>query len=186
MIGIHDLIIGELIEDIEDACQTYIATDDPTYVDTIKQGSLNSTPETTHGNHVCIYSCDYRNTDQWRDEAASMTRMQDYGAFRSTAGMEMAEIGGGVYWWRRFLIQITCQYTQLGYDQDESREYASQVIQRVRQALRDNRVTGTDDFGETVTDVYSKVRWEEHQESGAGTQWIWRQYIGVEILTSVT
>lgn len=187
-VGIQDVIAEALVEQLETSCQIEVASDDETYVDTIKAGSLNDNPQSTHGNHVLIHCNDPRNPGRWMDSAAMMSRAIGYPGMmlRGEPGVDAAEVGGGENWWRRFAIEVICHYTHLGYTQELAREYASTVIQRVRKALRDNAITGSDDLGERISDVFPKVRWEERYETGDGAKWIWRAYLGIEVLTSVS
>jgi len=100
--------------------------------------------------------------------------------------VDSAEIGGGENWWRRFTIQVTNSYAHLGYSQDEARQYANTVFQRVRQSLRTNYITGSDDFGESVQDIYPKVRWEERYPGGSEVEWMWEGFLGIQVFTSVS
>lgn len=189
-VGISDVIAEALVTLFTTACQTALATTaDPTYVDTIKIGRLNTSPTTTHGNHICILfnNPTPRGERFWHDEIAKMpAAMGPQNVLRGTVGLDMAEIGGGESWWRRFTIEMQAHYSHKAFTQDEAREYANTIFQRVKQALRDNTITGSDDFGETVTDIYGKARWEEKREQGEGTTWIWRMYLGLEVLTAAS
>jgi len=185
-VGIGDVIIEKLIEALEGECQVSIATDDETYATTIKAGTLNSDPDTGMGNHITIHYNDPRNPGKWMDEMTMISSTAGLRILREEPGMDYAEIGGGYHWWRRFTIQVECHYTHLGYAQADAREYAHTVFQRVKYALRNTTITGSDDFDEVIADAFPKARWEEKNETGDGTEWIWRMWIGLEVMTSVT
>jgi len=74
--GISDVIVESLIASLTADCQTAIATSDPTYVDTIREGKLTSDPETAHGNHVLIFHNDPRNPGDWRDEVVTISSLR--------------------------------------------------------------------------------------------------------------
>ena len=185
-VGIGDVIIEKLIVALEDECQTPIATDDTTYATTIKAGMLNSDPDTGMGNHITIHYNDPRNPGKWMDEVVMVSSNQDMRVLRGVPGMDYAEIGGGYHWWRRFTVAVECHYTHLGYTQGDARQYAHTVFQRVKYALRNGTIAGSDDFDEVVADIFPKVRWEEKSEAGDGTEWIWRLWMGLEVMTSVS
>jgi|GEM_PF-4204822 len=186
-VGISDVIAEAMVALFVSGCQSAISTGDPTYVDTVKIGRLNADPTTEHGNHVCVLFNNPTKSGelQWHDTIARLpAAMGPLTIMRGEGGMDFAEVGGAEYWWRRFTLDILSHYSHKGYNQDRAREYANTVFQRVKQALRDNAITGSDDFGETVSDVYAKSRWEEKREQGDATTWIWRMYLGIEILTA--
>jgi len=188
-VGIADVIIEALIEDFEAACLTDVPTADETYVDNIVNGKLTVDPESTHGNHIEIYDCDPRQSTpmSWRDEVARVS--SDYPlpgrVLLGIAGDDFAEVGGGQHWWRRFTIHVLCSYAHLGYNQDLARQYAHTIFQRVKKALRDNTITGSDDYGESVADAFPKARWEERYATGEGTEWVWHCFLGIQVLTEV-
>lgn len=189
-VGIRDVIAESLVASLTADCITAVSQSDPTLVSSIKAGKMIDDPTEDRGNHIRILYGDPRMRPmRWRDERAQMNlpgAIHQPQFFRQGGGMEAAEVGGGIWWWRRFMLQIISNYTQQNYDQDAAREYANTVIQRVRQSLRSNDITGSDNFGETVFDGgFSKTAWEEAFETGADQDWIWRSFIGVEVLTYV-
>ena len=189
-VGIRDVIVESMVVSLTADCITAVAGSDQTLVSSIKPGKMIDDPTLDTGNHIRIFYGDPRMRPmRWRDEAVQMripSAPYQPQFLRYGGGMEAAEIGGGEQWWRRFMLQIISNYTQLGYTQDAAREYANAVLQRVRKSLRDNSITGSDDFDEAVMDgAFSKVRWEETFETGGDQDWIWRSFIGVEVLTYI-
>ena len=189
-VGIRDVIVESLVASLTADCITAITQSDPTLVSSVKAGKMIDDPTLDTGNYIRIFYGDPRTRPmRWRDEAVQMrvpgaAYQPDY--LRMGGGMEAAEIGGGEWWWRRFMIQIISNYSQLAYTQDAAREYANALVQRVRKSLRANDITGSDDFDEAVSDgAFSKVRWEEAFETGGTEGWIWRSFVGVEVLTYI-
>jgi hypothetical protein len=186
--GIRDVIVEDIKALLEEHCQQEVSSDDQGYVDEVHIGPPKSDPGTTHGNHVYIcYNNPFpKGPREWWDEVARMTSDQVpfLNLSRGYTGLDMAEIGAtGENWWRKFSMEIRSHFAGLGYTQDQARQYHMALVNRVKQTLRENVVTGSDDFGELVTDVYGKIRWEESAESGSGTTWIWHTFVGLQVLT---
>tara|TARA_Y100000310_G_scaffold328928_1_gene397904 strand:+ start:16236 stop:16808 length:573 start_codon:yes stop_codon:yes gene_type:complete len=185
--GIVDVVAEAIVTLLTSKCQTLVSTGDASYADTVKVGRLNADPGTTHGNHISVLvnNPTGQGEKEWFHAIARIpTTMGPHTMLRGESGMDWAEIGGAEYWWRRFTLDLLAHYAHKGYTQGNARQYASTFFSRVEEALRDNPLTGSDDFGGEITDLYGKVRWEAETEQGAGDAWIWRMFMGVEVLTS--
>jgi len=101
-----------------------------------------------------------------------------------------AEIGGGIYWRRRFIVTFDIIFNA-SYTQDAARSVANVVQSRAEWALQNQNDDGTwwfttdmDEFSEVASRVF--VYNSYMTEGGSEGKWRWRGETFVEFLTERT
>lgn len=171
-------VINTLMDDIHDRLETEMLTliSDETQAGLIHVGVLREDPTETSINVLVKQGDrDWRHTLNMSSENVGMQA-------------PLGEIGGGIYWRRRFIAEFRIFFEQQGYEQDEARRIANICLSRAENALQTKDLDGNwwfDTLPDSFEESPSRIQvYDSYLTEGGGDDvWIWKGEIRVEVLT---
>jgi hypothetical protein len=149
MTQIVNLIIDELVEYLNEEMAVKVATDDPTHVDMVKKGKFQSDP-TRQNIWLAVSGHDPEKPELADGLISSFDKVTDIGI-----NFHTREIGGGVMWWRRGVIQVGCYFVRERYTEEQAYVHAYNVLGKVESLIESTPIRGlVDDFGEKAILIF--------------------------------
>jgi len=148
MTQVVNLILDALVTHLTEVMQTNVSEADPTYVDVIKKGLLQS-DKTQKNIQIGISGGDHEDP-LYADGIVTLEKLPNV-AFTLPA----REIGGGQMWWRRGVAKLECFFIRENLTEDEAHVIAYDVLGRLLSSIEDTNLYGlTDDYGEHAIKVF--------------------------------
>jgi len=180
---INDLILDKLADDIE-AVFTAV-TESTEQASVIRPGRLQQNPVKAVTS-ILLFQGDPDGL-MWDD---SLVAERENALDRQYISVPSFEIGGGDFWWRRFVAEVQYFGVKDKQMRDEARRIANLNVGRVQKAIRQSMNQGRglqglrDDLGEmTIMVLPVKVTWT--QGGGPPASYIWRAKVKFQVLTSL-
>jgi hypothetical protein len=171
------LITWRMREHLEVALQDEIPDTDPTKAVIVKVGRFQDNPVKKN---VLVAVCGGDFEDPSYMDARADHQSLDQFVIKN---LPISEIGGGMFWWRRFSIDFRTFFVKQRYEEEIAMRYAYEFYGRLLEAVETCTMGLADSFGERTQCTTPFVEGTSLFESGGANQFIWRGKILWRVLT---
>lgn len=174
-------IIPMMLYDMRDYLQTKlidgVPEDSPTRAILVKAGRFQENPVDKNVS-IAIAHGDYEDPD-YIDGRIDHPDLADL----KIRNLPVGEIGGGIYWWRRFSVLVSVFFVRENFEEEIAQQYAYEFYGRLQRSIELKRFALDDDFEERAFG-YPYVESTTFYESGGKNKWIFRGKLRFRVLTS--
>jgi hypothetical protein len=171
------LILLRMREHLETYLQDEVPDTDPTKAVLVKVGRFQDNPVKKNV-LVAISGGDFEDP-AYMDGRADLETMNQV----KIANLPVGEIGGGIYWWRRFTMDFRTFFVKQRFEEDIAMKYGYEFYGRLLNAIQVctfGRLV--DDYGERTCGL-PYIEGSSFFESGGPQQYIWRGKVKWRVLT---
>ena len=171
------LILFKMENHLTVKLQDEVPDTDPTKAVIVKVGRFQDNPVKNNVS-VSLSSGDYEDPS-YMDARADHENLKQF----VVKNLPVGEIGGGMYWWRRFTSDVKVFFVKQRLDIEIGMRYAYEFYGRLLRATENCPTTNLhDDFGEH-TCIKPFIEGSSFYQSGGSNQFNWRGKIKWRILT---
>jgi hypothetical protein len=171
------LILLEMKQYLEVKLQDEVPDTDPTKAVVVKVGRFQDNPVKKNV-LVAISSGDFEDPS-YLDGRADHESLDQFGL----RNLPIGEIGGGMFWWRRFSIDFRTFFVKQRYEEEIAMGYAYEFYGRLLRAVETCTLRLIDSHGEMTNNIPPFIEGASFFESGGANQFIWRGKLLFRVLT---
>lgn len=171
------LIMWSMRDYLEVELQDEVPDSDPTKAVIVKVGRYQGNP-VKENVLVAISGGDFEDPS-YLDARADHDSLDQFGL----RNLPIGEIGGGMYWWRRFSIDFRTFFVKERYEELIAMKFAYEFLGRLQKAVESCSLRLIDAYGERTNSIPPFVEGSSMFESGGKRQYIWRGKLLWRVLT---
>lgn len=171
------LILFRMRDHLSVALQDEVPDTDPTKAVLIKVGRFQDNPVKKNVS-VSLSGGDFEDPS-YMDARADHEQLDQF----KIKNLPIGEIGGGLYWWRRFTCDFKTFFVKQGYEEDIALKFSYEFYGRLLGAIEDCRISKLEDsYGEKAC-CPPYIEGASIFESGGANKYIWRGKVKWRVLT---
>lgn len=171
------MILVRMRDYLSVALQDEVSDTDPTKAIVVKIGRFQDNPVKKNIS-IAISGGDYEDPS-YMDARADHGNLDQF----KIKNLPIGEIGGGMYWWRRFSTNYQTFFVKQRLDEEVAAKYAYEFYGRMLQATEKCTFNGFKDYYGEKTCSTPYIEGTTLFESGGAQQYIWRGKVKWRVLT---
>jgi hypothetical protein len=169
-------ILYDLREELKVQLIDGVPEDSPNRAMLVKVGRFQENP-TDVNISVAISAGDYEDPD-YIDGRIDHPDLRDL----RIRNLPVGEIGGGIYWWRRFSVLSSVFFVRQNFEEEVALQHAYEFLGRLQKSIEAKQFSLEDDFGE-IAKGKPFIESTTFFESGGKNKWIFRGKLRFRVLT---